>query len=181
MNLKFSIFLCSCFLILFTTSCDEKSKQSNEKEESEESVAEKESDITIATENVEAMNASANAVLDFRYKEQGKESYAIIEMDRWEYEFIAKGSDIREARNGLWIDFFPDLTYTYGDNDGQKGTGRYHYNFENGLLLIVDSDNSVKPQEYEAKIAGPTMVLVGKSTYRDNHLQMKLMQNHVPE
>ena len=181
MNLRISFPFYLCFLMLTVTSCDQKSKELKEKEDLMERAAQNESDIEISTINAEAMNESASAILDFRYKEHGMESYAIIEMDRWEYEFIARGADIKPAGNGMWIDFLPDLTYTYGDNDGQMGAGKYHYNFEDHTLLVVDNNKSIKPQEWEAKIAGPTMVLVGKATYRDNHLQVKLAQHNVPK
>ena len=79
--------------MLTVTSCDQKSKELKEKEDLMERAAQNESDIEISTINAEAMNESAGAILEFRYKEHGTESYAIIEMDRWEYEFIARGAD----------------------------------------------------------------------------------------
>ena len=127
------------------------------------------------------MHEAASSIIEFRYKEQGKDPVASIEMDRWYYEFIATGAEIEPVQDGKWIDFYPDLTYEYGDKNGVKGKGKYHFSISSGLLLIVDEDSSVKPNEYNVKLNGPVMVLVGNSIYKDNHIQMKLMQDHPKE
>jgi hypothetical protein len=157
------------------------SKQVNLNESPNNTGFTSESEIPISIQTVEDMNKSAEAVLQFRYKEQGKESYAAIEMDRWFYEFIADGAEIQPVEDGKWIDFYPDLTYTYGDESGQKGAGRFHYSLNTGLILLVDNDKNIKPQEFDVKVSGPVLVLVGKSTYKDNHLQMKLKMDNVPQ
>ena len=41
-------------------------------------------------------------------------------------------------------------------------------------MILVDNNGNVKPQEYKVMTAGNAMVLQGKPTYSDNHIQMKL-------
>jgi len=53
-------------------------------------------------------------------------------------------------------------------------TGRYHYDSDSAVLIMVDNDGSKKPQEWSAKFAGDAMVLVGTNSYNDNSIQMKL-------
>lgn len=180
-NISFKYTLVILLGLLISCNGSNGSKQVNLNELPNTTGFTSESEIPISTGTVEAMNKSAEAVLQFRYKEEGKESYAAIEMDRWFYEFIADGAEIQSIKDGKWIDFYPDLTYTYGDESGQKGAGRYHFSLKTGLLLLVDNDKNIKPQEFEAKIGGPVLVLVGKSTYKDNHLQMKLQMDNVPQ
>jgi hypothetical protein len=172
--------LISCLFIVI--SCNgNKSKTISVEEEMAAAGLTKESDITFDTKDIASMHAGAKSILEFRYKEQGVDPVASIEMDRWYYQFIATGSRIEPVQDGRWIDFYPDLTYEYGDENGVKGKGKYHYSISSSILLIVDNDPTVKPQEYDAKLNGPVMVLVGKPTYKDNHMQMKLQQDYPKE
>jgi hypothetical protein len=159
------------FIIL--TSCDFNAKSS----EPETSVLENLVDIKVG--NYESMSSKAAAILEYRYKEEGMESYAALEMDRWFYEFKAFGSEISPCENGEFVDFYPDLTYDYGTKDGKLGGGKYHYNIETGKVLLVDNNSKVKPREYLAKISGPSMVLQGETTYGDNVFQAKLMMDNI--
>ncbi len=120
--------------------------------------------------------ANALSILDFRNKETEGKSFSIIEADTWEYQFIyTKGKMSEEgAYAGIWIDFRPDQTYAYGTNKKVDGGGKYHYNSDRAILLMVDNDGTKKPQEWSAKFAGDAMVLVGTNTYNDNSIQMKL-------
>ena len=181
LNITFKYTLVILLGLLISCNGNNSSKQVNLNELPNNTGFTSESEIPISTESIESMNNSAEAVLQFRYKEEGKESYAAIEMDRWFYEFIADGAEIAPINNGKWIDFYPDLTYTYGDQSGEKGAGRFHFSLKSGLVLLVDNDKNIKPQEYDAKIGGPVLVLVGKATYKDNHLQMKLKMDNVPK
>jgi hypothetical protein len=129
-------------------------------------------------ESYVSQSSQAAAILEYRYKQEGTESYAAIEMDRWYYEFKAFGDQISPCLNGEYVDFLPDLTYEYGNNSGKLGGGKYHYNLETGVVLLVDNNASIKPREYLAKIAGPAMVLQGERTYGDNVFQAKLMMDY---
>lgn len=168
--------------LLIVISCNgNKSKTSSVEEEMAAAGLSKESDISFNKNDIASMHAAAKSILEFRYKEEGVDPVASIEMDRWYYQFIATGSRIEPVQDGRWIDFYPDLSYEYGDEKGVKGKGKYHYSISSGLLLLVDNDDSVKPQEYDAKLNGPVMVLVGRATYKDNAIQMKLQQDHPKE
>lgn len=119
---------------------------------------------------------TAMSILEFRMKENNGQTYAIIEADTWEYKFVYDGNGMSPegAYDGQWIDYKADHTYTYGEKATVKGTGRYHYSLDKGLVVMVDNDPAKKAQEYEAKFAGDVMVLVGTATYGDNSYQMKL-------
>lgn len=67
-------------------------------------------------------------------------------------------------------------TYAYGDKTGQKGTGKYNFHYERGEILMVDDDNSKKPEEWTTKHSDDVMIKIGTATYKDNHIQMKLVR-----
>jgi len=120
--------------------------------------------------------ANALSILDFRNNKTEGKSFSIIEADTWEYQFVyTKGEMSTEgAYAGVWVDFKPDQTYAYGKNKVKEGSGRYHYDSDSAVLIMVDNDGSKKPQEWSAKFAGDAMVLVGTNSYNDNSIQMKL-------
>ena len=175
--LKYALVLIVAVMFSCKTESDHSSQSDRDKEIQE---ADGKSDNTPPVESIVAMNEAAEGILEYRLK-QDNESYAAIEMDRWFCRFIAEGSTIRPVPDGQWLDFYPDLTYEYGNKDGTNGKGRFHYRFGDGVLLMVDDDKNVKPKEFDAKISGPVMVLVGKSTYNDNHIQMKFEMDNVPK
>ncbi len=126
--------------------------------------------------NVPALRAQAISILNYR-AEKDTNSYAIIEADIWEYEFVYNGEMSKPGEyTGTWIDFLKDGTYEYGKYSELQGSGRFSYHFERGELLMVDNDSSMKPQEWTVKAVGDVMVLVGTATYKDNAIQMKLMR-----
>ena len=130
----------------------------------------------VAPENIKAMRAQALSILNHRLK-NNPESYAIVEADVWNYEFVFDGEMSKVGEyEGVWIDFKPDFTYEYGKNSEVNGRGRYHYHFERSELLIIDNDASIKPKEWQIKSAGDVMILIGTNTYRDNSVQMKLVR-----
>lgn len=174
-NMK--IMHCIAFLAIgLLISCQgEKANTSNNKSNSQ---ANKERLSSLKKEenpgNVGALRAQALSILNHRLK-NNPESYAIIEAGIWEYQFVFDGKmSERGAYEGVWIDFKPDFTYDYGKYNQVNGSGRYNYHFERGELLMIDNDNSMKPQEWTVKNAGDAMVLVGTPTYKDNSIQMKL-------
>jgi len=124
--------------------------------------------------DIPAYRKQAASILDYRAK-QDSNSYAIIEADIWEYQFIFDGEMSEPgAYKGVWVDFKADGTYSYGQYDELQGSGRYNYHFERGELLMLDDNNALKPQEWTAKSAGDALVLIGTATYKDNSVQMKL-------
>lgn len=171
-HLPFSIFVSLIFLF---SACDSGKEKSN----SEDLASKLENVVDLKVGSYETMSSNAAAVLEYRYKQEGTESYAALEMDRWFYEFKAFGSDVTPCENGEYVDFYPDLTYEYGTKDGKLGEGKYHYNIETGKVLMVDNNSKVKPREYLVKISGPAMVLQGQTTYGDNVFQAKLMMDNV--
>ncbi len=124
--------------------------------------------------NIASQRAQALSIVNFRLK-NNPESYAIVEADVWQYQFIFDG-EMTQADDGVWIDFKPDFTYDYGTFGEVQGSGRYSYHFERSELLIIDNDSSLKPQEWSVKSAGDAMILIGTATYQDNSIQMKLIR-----
>lgn len=163
------------FLLLMLYACN----SGNGNNKSEDLTGKLENVVDLKVGPYENLSSQAASVLEYRYEQEGMESYAIIEMDRWFYEFKAFGSDISPCENGEYVDFYPDLTYEYGTKDGKLGEGKYHYNIETGKVLMVDNNGKVKPREYLVKISGPTMVLQGETTYGDNVFQAKLMMDNI--
>ena len=124
--------------------------------------------------NIPKLRGQALSILEFRAKNDA-DSYAIVEADVWEYEFVYDGEMSKpDDYKGVWIDFLPDGTYEYGRYNDIQGSGKYNYHFERGELLMLDDDTSLKPQEWTVKSVGDAMVLVGTATYKDNAIQMKL-------
>jgi len=119
---------------------------------------------------------NAETELESRIKTQGNKSYTIIDKDIWAVRFVVYGSDVSkpEDNEGKWIDFKEDLTYTYGLKQEEKGAGRYHYNFEEGIILMLDNDERIKPSEFGLKPFNDVLILEGKFTYSDNNMQAKL-------
>lgn len=124
---------------------------------------------------IKSMRQQANSILKKRIKDSNTVP-AIVERGTFFYEFIVKGSNVSEVGtlDNKWIDFKDDWTYTYGFNRDEHGGGRFHYNSDNAVLLQIDNDESIKPQEFNAKHAGNALVLVGTPVYKDNNMQMKL-------
>lgn len=120
--------------------------------------------------------STAIAALEFRYKETSKESITILDKDIWVYEGTVKNTDLTpmDSLGGRWIDFKEDLTYEYGSYSESKGKGRYHYGLEKGLLLLIDDNEMIKPQEFKLRALNDILVLEGSFIYKDNNLQAKL-------
>lgn len=126
---------------------------------------------------VTSMRKVATDILASRMKESSK-SITIMDKDIWVYDGVVKNSDMtmRDSLGGSWIDFREDLTYEYGRYDKKGGKGKYHYDLDKGLLLMVDENEAIKPQEFEVKLRNDMMVIVGAPTYEDNNLQAKLVR-----
>lgn len=127
--------------------------------------------------NLGSLRSQALAILNHRIKDDPK-SYAIVEAGAWEYEFVFNGKEMSKAgeKAGSWIDFKQDATYTYGLYNEIQGSGKYHYKFEPAVLLMIDDDDSVMPQEWNTKSAGDNLILIGTQLYGNNAYQMKLVR-----
>jgi len=123
-----------------------------------------------------ALRERAKSVIDFRTKNAEFSTAQILDAGVWEYKFtFADGamSKLGELA-GKWIDFKDDNTYEYGLYDDVKGSGIYHYDPLTTIVLLIDDDPSMKPQEFEMKIVSDALVMVGQKTYNDNGTQSKL-------
>lgn len=125
---------------------------------------------------IAADRASALSILNHRLKSKPKTA-AMIEAMTWEYAFVYDGEmSAPDVFAGVWVDFKPDHTYTYGKLSQIHGTGKYNYHVDREELLMIDDNSKKKPEEWKVLSAGETMVLQGTATYRDNYIQMKLVK-----
>jgi len=124
----------------------------------------------------------AISILEFRNKKDPSD-YPIISDGIFEYGFIHDGRKMSQSgeHNNEWLDFKTDQTYEYGKELKTLGGGKYHYEFEKNLLLMLDNDKSANPQEWEVKRQNNVMILVGTTVYGNNNFQMKLMQHDSKE
>jgi len=132
--------------------------------------------MDLSTMEVAAYRKSATDIVHHRNKENGRKASPILTKDSWQYEGIFKGSSFVSADSlqSKWIMFKDDLTFVYGQNKEIKGGGIYTYNFDTGLLQMVDNDTNLKPNEYNVKVHNDLIILEGQATYEDNNIQAKL-------
>lgn len=123
------------------------------------------------------LNQQAKAILAYRM-ENKPDNYAIIDVGVWEYEAAFKDGAMSKpgAYKGHWIDFDAKNGYEFGVNNDIKGRGKYHYDNDTHLLLLVNDDPAVKPEEYEIKLVNDVMIMMGNLTYQDNGFQAKLLK-----
>ncbi len=120
-------------------------------------------------------NEFARNTMDFRLKEEPKAAAAMT-INIWHYEFLFDGKTMNapQPHDGHWVLFKDDHTYEYGFYEDKMGSGRYHYSITSGLLLMADDDYTKRPEEYEVKLSGDVLVLVGQANYETNSRQAKL-------
>ena len=124
-----------------------------------------------------AKRPEALSILEYRIANDPA-NYPLISDGIFEYDFIHDGRKMSPSgkHKGEWLDFKGDHTYTFGKNKNQMGSGRYHYDFEKQLLLMIDDNENVNPQEWEIKRQGDVMIKVGNMVYGNNNFQIKLTQ-----
>lgn len=132
----------------------------------------------LSTNEVAAFRKSAYPIAVHRNKESNQKSYPILTKGKWAYEGIFKGSEFlkMDSLNVKWIQFNDNLTYEYGENKTVKGKGLYSYSFDTGILLLVDDEIAIKPNEYKVKAHNDLIILEGMSTYEDHNIQAKLVR-----
>lgn len=133
-------------------------------------------EITPTDIDYAAQRGQAKSAIEFRIQNEGKDVSTAIEADVWHFEFMFEGKTMEAPQPfyGHWIDFKPDWTYEYGYFDEKRGAGKYHYSFDTAVVLMLDDNPEIKADEYDVRLAGDSMVLVGKATYDSNSKQCKL-------
>jgi hypothetical protein len=134
--------------------------------------------------NQESMNDSlvqvhrraAEAIINNRIKESASNTTNVLEKDNWHIEAFLKGSNMSFGSDvkGFWIDFQEKNNYQYGSFDKTLGSGKYHYGTDTNLLLFIDADSRIKPQEFKVLNNGDGLVLQGHVIYADNNMQVKM-------
>lgn len=165
--------LVTCAVVLYCcspTSPDVKGQSSPAKAEARTAKKEKPADPK--------MRAQALGILDHRIKNY-PETYAIVENGILNYEFVHNGRAMSKKEDylGAWIDFKEDFTYDYGSYSTKEGEGRYHFRTDINQLVMVDNNKGQNPQEWDVKMGGDVLILVGTNTYGNNSFQMKLQRS----
>ena len=125
---------------------------------------------------IESMRKVATEALTLRKKESGNKSYTALDKDIWHFGGLISETKtlFGDSLNGTWLDFKENLTYDYGQYDEKVGSGHYFYDLEKATLLMLDDNLAIKPQEFEVKMNGDMLVIVGQPIYKDNNMQSKL-------
>lgn len=182
-----------CILIFLVVACNTDTKTKNLQQESvnntqktpnnnkknpvyEENKNNKKRDKKVDPKKIAQQRAQALGIINHRLKKE-PETFAIVDNKTWEYEFVFSGKmSAAGAYKDVWIDFKRDHTYAYGKGKEVLGKGKYNYHFDRGEILMVDDQTDKKPQEWSAKFNEDVMIMVGTSTYNDNHTQQKLIR-----
>lgn len=119
---------------------------------------------------------SAADVLRYRVKESDNTKAHILLNSMWHVHAVLRGRDVTfgEDIKGAWFKFEDDNTYKVGSFDKVIGEGRYHYDSDKSILIILNDDPRMKPQEFNVLSNNNAIVFVGEATYKDNNMQCKL-------
>jgi hypothetical protein len=154
------------------------------KQPSEENIIKAQTEIADMPITAEAVSkkdftekrGSALSILDHRISNDTEKSYSIIESGIWEHVFVHNGKKMsaKSEYNGVWIDFKDDGTYSYGTYANVEGKGKYHYDFVNAKLLMINDDKAKNPEEWDIKFGTEIMIMIGTAEYGNNNYQKKL-------
>jgi hypothetical protein len=176
------------FIITITLSCKQKSKKVNKEKEKlsfSDSIAASgriAKPTEISKDKIISEHKFAQGILTQRIKTKPK-NWIILDAGVWEYEFVYKDGAMSKQGEyaGKWIDMDENNNYKYGYYDAMEGSGKYHYDNDTHMLLLVDDDETTMPQEFELKIQNDMMIMMGRNTFGNNPIQAKLIKrNNVP-
>jgi hypothetical protein len=163
-------------IIIVAISCKENTKAGESKQNTEQSTTQASVDkSTVSKNDVVGMYNQAAAIMKYRLENNPK-TWAIIDVGVWKYDGIFKqGSLLKpEEVEGKWIDFDEKNKYEYGNKSKIEGSGTYHYDNDKSILLLLNNDQNIKPEEYNVRLINGMMIIEGKDTYKDNNTQAKL-------
>jgi hypothetical protein len=125
---------------------------------------------------VQVYRKAAEPIINDRISKAAANTTTALEKDNWHVEAFLKGSNMTFGSDvkGFWIDFQENNKYQYGSFDKTLGGGKYHYGTDSSLLLLVDDDTRIKPQEFKILNNGDGLVLQGHIIYADNNMQVKM-------
>jgi hypothetical protein len=175
-------------LIIVIISCKQESKQVNKEKEKlsfSDSIAASgriAKPTEISKDKIKSEHKFAQGILTQRIKTKPK-NWIILDAGVWEYEFVYKDGAMSKQGEytGKWIDMDENNNYKYGYYDVMEGSGKYHYDNDTHMLLLVDDDETTMPQEFELKIQNDMMIMMGRNTFGNNAIQAKLIKrNNVP-
>lgn len=121
---------------------------------------------------------NAGPILEHRIKESKTGVATGMDKDLWVVDAILKGSKMIFGTdvNGFWIDFKDNNLYEYGNFEVIKGQGKYHFDVDKNIMLLLDADSRIKAQEFQTILTNDALVLVGSSIYGDNNMQAKFQR-----
>ena len=90
--------------------------------------------------------------------------------------FNGKAMSRKDAYLGHWIDFKEDFTYEYGCFEKTFGGGEYHLRLDDGILLMLNNDESYEPKTFTLNSNSEAFALVGQHDFGvNNGMQIKML------
>jgi hypothetical protein len=134
----------------------------------------------LAAPTIQELRAQGESIYKKRMSTKAQPMTA-LDVSRWGYDGEFSDGKFKpiEEIGGRWIDFSEKWTYTYGKNSNKLGGGKYHYDNDTNLLLLLDNDKEAKPIEYKVKIVNDALILMGQATYGDGGYQAKFTREKV--
>lgn len=127
-------------------------------------------------EEIQRTRLQASDILGHRIKESDRSRAHVLLNSIWHVNAVLRGSQVTfgEDVKGGWFKFDDKNSYQVGSYDQVIGGGRYHYDTEKSIVLLLNNDPRMKPQEFNVLTNNNAVVFVGEATYRDNNMQCKL-------
>lgn len=132
--------------------------------------------IPIDAGMISTLRTEALTELNDWWKKHDKKSFIALDQDLYVYDRVHNGEVLSAPGQyaDYWVDYNEDLTYTYGMNQKELGSGKYYFDGDKMKLLMVDNDENIKPRKYDVKTVGEALIIVGDPQYKDNNFQAKL-------
>ena len=110
---------------------------------------------------------------------EGGHDYTFLTHQMLHYKTsVTSGKDPKEQPyKGQWIDLDPDGTFKAGKLKDQTHSGKWTYNHDAGLLLLVPDDTNFKTTEWKVLNNDDMVVFVGTPKYNDNGTQIQLIRS----
>jgi len=130
----------------------------------------------IPLSDIAPMNQEAEAIFAHRIKNAEKKTWSVMTAGYYEYAFVFNGKEMSKPGEhaGRWLNFKEDNTYDYGYYSDVQGSGKYYFDLDDELLLMVDNNKNIKPNEYKCKPVNDVCILIGTEVYKDNNFQCKI-------
>ncbi len=126
---------------------------------------------------VDEERATAKNELNDYFKSKHK-PVLFLSRDYYVVDYISNGQEGPKDMIdfGEWYKFNPDFSYNHGFFSEIKDKGKYSYDLNNKLLMMLPDDKKLYPSEWKTLKSGDVIVLIGTARFSNNPFQ-KHMQN----